>query len=455
MKTLLLPILLLLAAPLAAQTCIDTDTPQTCWEKFVPAIDVSVKTTEVGTMVTKTNTGPSDLSRLNLTSLRDFLSVFTAAFQTATIDEENGAYVIDYNLPIDLVNANDVIKFQAKLSEPALDTSLTNALTSNAAAITTLSGSLDETDDISFSVTYSPANERFGRSLAGHRPLIQSLVSAVSERRGADSAVRRGAALGNALARAGVIIQETDPFTNIPDATKRRAVIDAVVATGQAAQAQFADQDKTITAFAELLSNQEQIYVSGVYRALDPIAGPSTATVKGTYELGGKNLSKFMRYNRTACSSESLANETGRGACLDAFNAYVANQRLLGWRVAATLDYQRTLANTINLPEYSVNLTTPAAESNMITFTAGRRLDDATSNRERRIDIAASYQNVTGDPNRDDRLVIVGTWTQELSDNIYLPITLTWANKEQYLGAQNDKLGVHFGVSYKLTDQTP
>lgn len=455
MKTLALAILLALAAGAAGQTCIDTDTPQTCWEKFVPAIDVSVKTTAVGTMVATANTGPSDLSRLNQTSLRDFLSVFTAAFQTATLDQENGAYVIDYNLPIDLVNANDVVKFQAKLSEPGLDPAVTNALTSNAAAITTLSGSLDQTDDVTGSVTYSPANARFGRSLAGHRPLIQSLVSAVSERRGADSAVRRAAALGNALARAGVVIQETDPFTSIPDATRRRAVIDAVVATGRAAQAQFADQDKTITAFAELLSNQEQIYVSGVYRALDSIAGPSTATVKATYELGGKNLTKFMRNAGAACSSSNLASETGRGACLDAFNAYVANERLLGWRIAGTLDYQRTLANTVVLPEYNVNLTTPAATSNIITVTAGRRLDDATSSRERRIDISASYQNVTGDPNRDDRFVVVGTWTQELSDNIYLPITLTYANKPQYLGAQTDDLGVHFGVSYKLTDQTP
>lgn len=454
MKTLLPALLLLLATSAAGQTCIDTDTPQTCWEKFVPAIDVGVKTTAVGEMVTKTNTGPTDLSRINQSSLRDFLSVFTAAFQTATIDEENGAYVIDYNLPIDLVNANDVVKFQAKLSEPGLDPSVTNALSSNAGAITTLSGSLGETDDIAASVTYSPANARFGRSLAGHRPLIESLVSAVSERRGADSATRRGAALANALARAGVVIQETDPFTNIP-ADKRRDVVAAVESLGRAAQAQFADQDKTITAFAELLSNQEQIYVSGVYRALDSIAGPSTATIKGTYELGGKNLTKFLRNAGASCSSANLASDSGRGACLDAFNAYVANQRLLGWRIAATLDYQRTLANTIDLPEYKVKLTTPAATSNIITVTAGRRLDDATSSRERRIDIAASYQNVTGDPNRDDRFVVVGTWTQELSDNIYLPITLTYANKEQYLGAQNDNLGVHFGVSYKLTDQTP
>jgi hypothetical protein len=277
----------------------------------------------------------------------------------------------------------------------------------------------------------------------------------VSERRGTESLTRRGAALGNALARAGVVIQDSDPFTNIPDPAKRRSVLDAMIAVGKAAQAQFADQDKTIVAFAELLSNQEQIYASGVYRALDPIAGPSTASIKATYELGGKNLSKFKRYNGTVCSSANLASETGRGACLDAFNAYVANQRLLGWRVAATLDYQQTLANTIDLPEYKVHLTTESAVSNIITFTAGRRLDDATSSRERRIDIAASYENVTGDPTRDDRLVVVGTWTQELSDNIYLPITFTWANKEQYLGAQNDKLGVHFGISYKLTDQTP
>lgn len=450
-----LVLLLLLATPLAAQTCIDTDTPQTCWNKFVPPVDVAVSVQNVGEMVAKTNTGTIDLSKVNTSAMRDFLSTFSAAVQSGTIEEENGAYVLDYNLPVDLGGSDDdVIKFQTKFQQPELATSVTTALSSNSAALTTLGDGLDETDDITFSVTYSPATQRFGRSLEQHRPLIESLVTAVSESRGSQSATRRLAAFANALARAGAVIQETDAFTKIDDAGKRAQVISALQSAASSAKEEFAQQDDLITAFAELLSNQEQLYFSGAYRDVDPLAGASGASIKGTYELGGKNLTKFQKRNAAACGT--LTTENGRRSCLTAFNSYVANEKLLGWRIAATLDYQKTQATTVDLTAYNVaNVTTAAAQSNVITLTAGRNMDSASSSRQRRIDIAASYENVTGDPNRDDRLVATFTWTQELNDNVYLPITLTFANKEKYLGAQDDQFGVHFGVSYKLTNTAP
>lgn len=466
-KTVLLLALLPLlnAAPLSAQTCNDGDTPSTCLFKFIDPIDVSVKTDDVGKMAAKANTGQPDLTKIASTSLRDFLSIFTAAFQTASVEEKDGAYVLDYNLPIDLLNKNDVLKFQGKFAKPELNADLKTALGTNAAAISKYGDALDEADDVTISVTYNPVNHRFGRSLAQHRDLIEGLVRGVSARL-QNVTTRSAAQLGNVLrpvladlisgaAPGQQLSAENQPFSKIKDATQRQQAIDAVVKLGQAAKTQFAAQEKVIVGFAELLSNQEQLYFSGVYHDRDSLAGAGGSSIKGTYEFGGKNLSKLLRNDDSKCDVAKLVDEASQIACLTEFEDYIANQKLRGWRLAVNLDLQQTRANKITIPELTTPLTSKALHSHIVSLTAGRRLNDVTSSRERRIDITGSYEDVTDDPARDNRLVIAATWTQELSDNLTLPITVTYANKERFIGDVNDKFGMHFGISYKIPNPSP
>src|SRR5688572_33280859 len=79
-----------------------------------------------------------------------------------------------------------------------LDPALVTALGTNASAITTLTDSLDQADDITASATYSPSTDRFGRTFANHRDLVESLMNAVVANRGADSTPRLLAAFGDA-----------------------------------------------------------------------------------------------------------------------------------------------------------------------------------------------------------------------------------------------------------------
>lgn len=301
----------LLSTPLAAQTCIDTDTPQSCWQKFVAPLNVADKTNEVGAMVAKTNTGHPELSTVTNSALRDFLSVFTAAYRTATVANENGAMVVDYNLKLDLLNASDVIKFQGKFSKPDLNSELTTALGTNAAELSTLQSSLDEADDLTISASYSPATDRWGRSLAQHRPLIEALVSGVAAKRGPDEVTRKVAAFADAvrLVPANQLTDLNSPFTTITDAAVRAQVIAFLTAAASTAKAQLADQEKVIVSFAELLNNQEQFYVSGLYHSVNSLSGPDGWSVKATYELGGKNLSKFMAAHGNTCAANLLTND--------------------------------------------------------------------------------------------------------------------------------------------------
>ena len=447
---------LLITVPAAAQTCVPTDTPTTCWNKFNP---VTTSTAAVATTVATTNTGSANLSSITNTTLRDFLSVFTAVVSTSTLTDNNGAFTLDYNLPVDLWNDHDVVKFQATFTTPTLDPALVTALGTNASAITTLTDSLDQADDITASATYSPSTDRFGRTFANHQDLVESLMNAVMANLGANSTARLLANFGD-LARGTTLTQDT-PFTVITNAAQQASVI-AAFQTAAASQPQFAQETETVVNnVAELINNQEQIYVSGTYNALNSLAGASSWAVTGTYAVGGKNVTKFLAAQQKLgnCNIAQMVQEqknlasppTVSQTCLQQLNQYVGNDAIdQAWRLALTLDFSRTDANTINISQLSTPLTTPQVNSQIISLTAGRRLDPPSSSRERRIDITAGYENVSDNPNLDDRIVASVTWTQEITDTFSLPITLSYANKSQYLPEDDHDLSAHFAVSYKL-----
>jgi hypothetical protein len=452
-------VVLTVTVPAMAQTCVTTDTPETCWNKFNPA---TTSANAVATTVATTNTGSPNLSSITNTTLRDFLSVFTAAVSSSTLTENNGAFTLDYNLPVNLMNDYDVIKFQATFATPDLDPALVTALGTNASAITTLTDSLDQADDITASATYSPSTDRFGRSFATHRDLVESLMNAVMANLGANSTPRLLAAFGD-LAR-GTTLQLDTPFTVITDPAQQASVL-AAFQTAAASQPQFVAETKTLVDnVAELINNQEQIYFSTQFNDRNPLAGANAWTVSGTYAMGGKNVTKFLAAQKKLgnCDIGQMVREQSSGqtptvsqTCLQQLNAYVGPATIdRTWRLALSLDFSRTESNTITVSQLSTPVTTPAVDSQIISLTAGRRFDPPSSSRERRIDVTASYENVSDDPNLDDRLIASVTWTQEITNTFSLPITLSYANKSKYLPEDDHDLSAHFAVSYKLPDTT-
>ncbi|HEV7923605.1 MAG TPA: hypothetical protein VGR02_22695, partial [Thermoanaerobaculia bacterium] len=416
---------------------------------------------EVKAMVATTNTGKPDLSTISNSTLRDFLSLFTAEFGTSAVSQKNGAFTVDYNVPVNVLHAGDVVKLQGIFAKPELDSGLKTALGTNAAAISTLD-SFDEGDDITASATYSPQTARFGRQLAMNSNVFDALawgrIAPFPQR---DAPHEDGLVL---LARAA------DKLAGAPEDVKKShakfssmgdKAPEALAAFEAAILAMMADRQAEkalLTSFAELVNNQEQIYFSATYHDRNSLAGANAFSIKGTWEMGGKNLSKFLAQNRADCDLRDLDNEVHAlekpapksQACFTRFEEYVKSADR-GLRFAFALDVQRTEANAIVLPQYSVNLSTERADTQIISASVGKRLDPPTSSHERRIDFTGSYENVDKDPNRDDRLVASVTYTQELTNTFSLPITLTFANKEKFLTAKDgNRVSAHFAISYKL-----
>jgi hypothetical protein len=456
--TLLLFAALSLVTTLHAQTCVNTDTPTTCWNKFntVDASAFQTASATVADAVARTNTGSPDLSGITNSALRDFLSVFTAAVGKSTVTKNNGAITLDYNLPLLLMHPNDVIKLQATFAKPELDAALKTALAASPDVTSKLSGSLDETDDVTASASYSPSTKRFGRTFENHDDFIEALLQAVDIGLGTSNPNAMRAKVGD-LAR-GTLLGPDTPFTVITNGQKQAEVL---AAFEKAARAQPKYEEKIhgiIAKSANLINNQEQVYLTFKYHDLNSLAGASSWSVKGTYEMGGKNITKFVA--DTKCDADAIlrdanADEPPETPCLKRFTDYIDDNTIdRTWRIAASLDISRINANEIAISQLATPITTPSADSQIISITAGRRFDPPTSARERRIDIEGSYQNVSDDPKLDDRLTLSLTWTQELTDALTLPITLSYANKTKYLPDDDKHLSAHFAISYKLPKTT-
>lgn len=462
---LLLIAALSLSTALRAQTCVNTDTPTTCWARFntVDASAFQEASDAVADTVAKTNTGSPDLSGITNSALRDFLSVFTAAVGKSTVTDNNGAITLDYNLPLDLMHPNDVIKLQATFAKPELDAALKKALGTSTDVISTLSDSLDETDDITASASYSPSTKRFGRTFENHDDFIEALLQAVDIGLGKDHPAVILAKVGDLVQKKlpkedRHLLQADTPFTVITDPQKQAEIL---AEFEKAARAQPKYEEKIhgiIAKSAELINNQEQMYLTFKYHDLDSLAGASSWSVKGTYEMGGKNITKFLadtKCDEKAILRDANADEPPESPCLQQFTDYVDDKTIdRTWRIAASLDISSTDANEIAITQLATPITIPSSDSQIISITAGRRFDPPTSSRERRIDIEGSYQNVSADPKLDDRLTLSVTWTQELTNTLTLPITLSYANKTKYLPDEDKHLSAHFAISYKLPKTT-
>jgi hypothetical protein len=121
-------------------------------------------------------------------------------------------------------------------------------------------------------------------------------------------------------------------------------------------------------------------------------------------------------------------------------------------KLSVAIEYKQAATQTIDLSEFSV--TTPlaraGAHSLVYSVTYGYPFMMTSVGREGRIDGALNYENLSGDPDKRDRLVGSVTYTQKVNDAITFPISLSYANHSRFLPESDKKFGMHFGISYKL-----
>jgi hypothetical protein len=471
MKRLLMPLLLIVALvpPAFAQDadkCEGEETIQMCLDRVSGAIKDAAATadeTKAKADVAKANTGVPSVSGPLGSAVKDFVSRFLASADSSFLTQNNdGSITLDLNVGAKKFVTGNPFKVQAILHAPKLDAKVKAGLTGD--TLLNTEKSLDELDDIEFSLSYSPQNRNLGRDLEPHRPLFQALVASAPF--ASEDIARFRDKVGELTRTFGAEIMARE-FKDM--GTARASIEPATIAAGRqlagdnaAAVQQLKDND--IDTFVALLDQQPQLFASVIQRNRNELIGGDSLSFKVTYETSGRSLRNFYQVAATnGCGETQLAARDGD--CADAWRAFAADEKTqlaaeTSGRFAFSLEYTGVDANNVEvaLPAPATGpfkLATDETESLIGSITYGYTMakDDAGM-RKNGFDLKVSYENVTGDKDKDNRFVASATYSHKMSDTMTMPIGIVYANHENDPAFKDTdrKLAMHFGLVFKMPD---
>ena len=281
-------------------------------------------------------------------------------------------------------------------------------------------------------------------------------------------------------------------FKEIEDALEQRTIqgfdlksyTEAILAEGEAYAAMIVElaARPSLDGIAPLIANQPQLTLSAVFRQRDDFVGRDTQSYVLSYELGRRNFNRVLKTYRFLNRKEAGADEERRSQLrVEAYEEVVEDPRLHNQdKFTFSASYLRRDAQKLDYA-YQQVVTDPATgDDSMIDRTAsldlkrgeeftamvlwtrfarakrplamgaaeGNALDDPKP----QISLSVEFIDVQDDPMRQNRLVGKLSYTMPVAEGfgIGIPITLTYANKSEFLGEQDQVLSAHVGLSFDL-----
>lgn len=408
--------------------CLETDTPRECVRRLQTEREAAVQAA-----VAAVNSGAGSVSSPARSALKDFLSVAAAHLDGSVLEDRGQSLAFTYNVPIRLRETRHQVQVETVFATPQISNA---AAASAGTTAPTLVSTLSNADDVRSALSFNPATRRLGRGIAPHRELFETLLLPLLM-----------PATGEELG--GIAWTSFDlPFNGIvADPATRAAVISGFETSARNALPPAAD--KLAADFATLLSNQPQLYATGVVHYRNPIIGPRVWQAMVTWEIGSHNLNGFYARDGKRCA--------GARACVDAFQRYVQRTptALSRGRLALSLAYNSVLASA---PDIVNPYVTPSATGLVYTAAYGLPFASFVRGREGRLDFTLTYDGTEIRPDvvstspfsriavsgvegprpqslapPRDRLVVAGTYTQRLSERMTVPISFVWSDHSESL----------------------
>jgi hypothetical protein len=198
----------------------------------------------------------------------------------------------------------------------------------------------------------------------------------------------------------------------------------------------------------DLINNQPQLYAElrGVFR--DSLVGQDETHLAVTWEIGWPNVNSLRHYaaqRSDACRSEAQ--------CLPDFikDPRYATGIDAGQRLALSLTWADVSSYDFSRPEDDIALSLEGEHKLVFSLAYGRywRLLGPEASRAR-FDVGLSYEDVSSDPNRQDRGLFNVSLTQKLTDGTDFTVGFVYANKAEFRGDVNDEISAHAGFKYKF-----
>lgn len=421
-----------------SQTGSDTAT-----EDFNPLLQASVDAT-----------GLSDDNAGKLTfSWNDFLQTFVKN-QLAGDDGSVGTIGQNHKLIVSLESP----EVYEPLKVAVTDDSIRNDLES----------SLSDFDDMSIDLRIALNSKKYGRNINNHLTTLTAIqthsMAQVSAARGENLRLTslRNQIVGDLINQPGSpTFDENAPLNSMFDETTALGFVKAMEDAREALIANANAYDATarrngLFDLMNLVNNQPQFVFAAKARLRDEVAGPSEYSARLIYEFGGVNVNTYGRFQTNRCSKKKNDDNKSKEAleveCLTEFVSRNREAISSGNRFAFSAEYTRR--DSYSFADFGVMLDEDKQSSFVSKLTYAQNLGFGKElfgvGSKSRIDLSASYDDVSSDPMRHDRAIANATFAQELSNGLFLTVSLEWANKPEYRVDSNEEVSVMAGISYKL-----
>lgn len=440
-------LIVLAATPLLAQEpiCAPSDTMTTCLRHYLKP-ETYRKEMEaqewnaLESMPTGVDTGGINLT----TTTRDFSPLMALSGLLGQNNADKGTGTIVYNLNFlipwlgkETEGARNG-QFQAVVNmQPQISGLVRNAIPAAERddRVSQLEEKLGILDDYTIHFTYNYSNLSHGRRFAQYKNAYEAMcdiaLGAVDWQKDDQTLSGRPD------------IPEDTTFENMTpmNALKARMFVQAK-ASELRAQADRAMSAAGLKSYHQLVNNQPQFHVTAERKFREPLVGPDELSLNVTYEWTMVNLNAATK----GCVNWD---ET----CLDRYTEYVdSNEGAIedSNRVSFSGKYVDIEGETIN-----------AGLANPIVSGSARRLElslgwgrNLTFGGEPvKLDLSATYENVSDDPKRKDRGIARLTLTRSVG-MMSIPFGIVYANHGEFLGDVDARLSAHFGLTFKMPDMS-
>jgi hypothetical protein len=388
----------------------------------------------------------------------DFLNLFSFAINKVEESDKGEAVTVRFN-PVR--SGEHLIGASLTVAQPTVSDIVKSVIPEDQrdAAASQLEKTMNDTDDLTWAVAWSPstaeceidrsASQRcWGRTPSAYRDLLSLVLTPL---------------IPNSLSLPQENIDEILRLTGADDlksahlddgnhGVQVRKLIKDFVAAELATRTSNVFASHHLDLLADLLDNQPQMSVNLTYHEVPHLSGPSDHGLSIELHSGRDNINSL----RKACRRNTGNN---LAPCLQQqLNTLASGDTLSTDKYVLTIAYKNTHGFQLDTlpvtPAFSFEpLDIPSVSEWHLKGQAGRQMGTGIMGKPMRGDFAVEAVHASrGSFTTANRFVATLTMSFPAGDMITVPVTIQYANKPDLFSDSTKRIGMHFGLSYRLPE---
>ncbi len=473
--------------------CKLSDTVDECETKVQEALDFASEANvvaEAWAEITKKNTGTGS-SVGTARGVLDYLLKLAIDANSGGLGDDQETVTLELNEFLGLPTQHGY-KLTAQLEQATVSDKLLAAFpeATRAAKKEELAKTLDDLDNATLALSWSPQNRRYGRDPDQQADLWNALF-ATAKRRVENLTQASGAAAN----------QQDDLLQHMMEIPDLKALMDAdapdesktvtfqqiandptiksqhptlvqelLIATVRSQEAwtervegfDAAAAELSLAGLADLIDNQPQLEVKLQRTERNELVGANESSVALTYQHGFVNVNRLR--NRldgcgvTAANIKAVDLGTADTSTVDTFSecyrdlmsTFDSPAQRSGQRFTVSLDYRSIDSIGLDLGE-GIRFDLPSDDKVVGSLAWGRYLSfDGKGVGQSRIDLSWAYEWTETAEMRNRRSVAELSYAQRVSGDLVMSAGFVWANKPEFITDVQQDLSVQVGLKYKL-----